>query len=79
MAERLTLVFDRKARGGHPCPGDADTYLVTMPDGQVWRTDLCEAHSGPLEEVRTYGARQKRAYAKPARKTFRKTEIAPTP
>lgn len=77
MAERLTLVCDRKARGGHACPNEAETYTVAMPDGTTWRADLCEQHAAPLLEVRDYGSRQKRQYAKPARKTFRKTEVAP--
>ena len=31
MAERLTLVCDRRGRGGHPCPNEANTYTVRMP------------------------------------------------
>lgn len=80
MAERMTLVCDRNARGGHPCPNEGNRYVVTMADGTSWTTDLCEQHAGPLEEVRSYGARQRRQ-ATGKRKTFKRTEvkIKPTP
>lgn len=79
MAERMTLVCDRNARGGHPCPNEGQRYVVTMADGTTWQTDLCDAHSGPLEEVRSYGTRQRRS-STTKRKTFKRTEVKiPTP
>lgn len=78
MAERLTLVCDKRGRGGHPCPNEARTYTVRMPDGTSWRTDLCDIHAADLEQVREYGARD-RAKRATGRKTFKRTAIAPKP
>lgn len=75
MAERMTLVCDRNARGGHPCPNEGSRYTVTMADGTTWTTDLCETHSAPLEEVRGYGARARRSSSAGKRKTFKRTEV----
>lgn len=78
MAERLTLVCDRRGRGGHLCPNEASTYYVTMADSSKWRTDLCDIHAADLEQVRDYGERDRQA-RKSARKTFKRTAIAPKP
>ena len=79
MAEHMTLVCDRNARGGHPCPNEGSRYVVTMADGTTWTTDLCETHATPLEDVRGYGARQRRQTGT-KRKTFKRTEVKiPTP
>jgi hypothetical protein len=73
MAEKLTLVCDRKA-GTKPCPNQAESYLLRLPDQSSVRIDLCEQHSDlliqPLVEMGTSTSAQKGQRA-----TFKKTQL----
>jgi hypothetical protein len=73
MAEKLTLVCDRKA-GTKACTNPAESYLIRLPDQSAIRVDLCEQHSDlliqPLVDIGTVTAARKGQ-----RSTFKKTQL----
>jgi hypothetical protein len=73
MAEKLTLVCDRKA-GTKACPHQAESYLIRLPDQSSIRVDLCEQHADllikPLQDIGTASTPYKGE-----RSTFKKTQL----
>lgn len=72
MAEQVTIVCDGIVRG-KLCPQPPDAYVITVPDGTVWRVDLCVTHATPLLALVEIG----RPDVKPRRRGIKKTEIRP--